>query len=137
MTDTGFDRADADDADDVGVEHGESWLSRNGWVLAAIWLVFLIFPLLSILGSDDIGESAKLGGTALMVIFVVVYVHGFRCQHRVEQDAGRPMTMMTGGGYDGRRHFAVLVAITVALCLVVGAAGLGVMSFLVAFAIFH
>ena len=34
---------------------GESWIGRNGWLLAAVWLVFLVAPLLSILGSDDIG----------------------------------------------------------------------------------
>src|SRR5690606_37758863 len=33
----------------------ESWFSRNGWMLAAMWLVFLVFPWLAIMADEDVG----------------------------------------------------------------------------------
>lgn len=114
----------------------ESWLSRNGWVLAAVWLVFLIFPLFSILGSDDIGRSAKIGGTVLMAAYAVVYIHGFQRQFLAglrSDEHGRPAR----AEYTGRGHIALLVALAVAVYVAVGAAGLGVVPFIVAFAVFH
>lgn len=120
---------------------GESWTSRYGWVLAATWLVFLIFPLLSILTSDRIGNGAKVASSVLYLAFAVVYVDGFRRQHRREQqdrtDPDRPGGPWTNGDTAGIVHFAVLVTLTVALYLVADTGSVGVVPFLIVFAAFQ
>ena len=35
-----------------GAATGESWIGRNGWLLAATWLVFLVFPWLAIVSDE-------------------------------------------------------------------------------------
>lgn len=57
--------------------HG--WIARHGWLMAAVWLVFLAFPVLTVV-SDDTGRPTKIAAIALMALFSVVYVDGFRRQ---------------------------------------------------------
>jgi two-component system sensor histidine kinase DesK len=115
----------------------ESWFTRNGWLLAALWLVFLVFPWLAIMADEDLGWAGKGAATALMVVFAVVYVDGFRRQHTHEQHDARPWQRIVEHEYTGRVHVTILISIGVILFAVVGPAGLGVMPFVVAFAIFH
>ena len=119
---------------------GESWISRFGWVLAATWLVFLVFPLLGILGADDRAVGAKIASTALIAAFGLVYLDGFRRQHQHRHqpeavaDCGE---RRTGRFPRGTGHFAVLVMIVVLLGLVAGVGSVGVVPFVVVFAVFH
>lgn len=49
---------------------------RYGWVLAAVWMVFLVYPLLALLRSTAVAGWIIAGWVGL-VAFVVVYVAGF------------------------------------------------------------
>lgn len=50
--------------------------ARFGWLMAVIWLVFLIYPVLALLRSEAPLAWVVVGWTAL-VVFVVLYVVGF------------------------------------------------------------
>ncbi|MDQ0644774.1 sensor histidine kinase [Microbacterium murale] len=57
------------------VDSGSPW-ERFGWVMAAVWLVFLIYPLMALLRSNAPQPWIVTGWIALGA-FVVVYVAGF------------------------------------------------------------
>ena len=118
-----------------------SWVSRNGWLLAGVWLVFLIFPLLGFLSSDDLGAGAKAASAGLVLAFAAVYLDGFRRQHQRQEQAltepGPSGGHWIGGDIAGVAHFAALVGVVVVLGLVVGVAAVGVLPFVVVFAVFH
>lgn len=47
---------------------------RSGrWVFGAVWLVFMIYPIIGVV-TADVGVAAKVGSLALIVVFVVVYL---------------------------------------------------------------
>lgn len=115
----------------------EGWFTRNGWLLAATWLVFLVFPWLTIVSDDELGSTRKTVATVLIVVFAVVYVDGFRRQFSHEQRDLRPWQGPVDHGYSGRAHVAILIVTGVFLVLAAGPVGLGVTTFVVAFAIFH
>jgi len=114
----------------------ESWLARNGWLLAATWLVFLVFPWFAIATDEDLASTTKVAATLLMVAFAAVYVDGFRRQFSGQLDDGsRPRVVERS--YTGRVHVAALLALGLTLFVVAGPAALGVMSFIVVFSVFH
>ncbi|MGB3377042.1 MAG: sensor histidine kinase [Microbacterium sp.] len=49
---------------------------RFGWIMAAIWLVFLTYPVLALLASDA-APGWVVTGWASLIAFVVIYVAGF------------------------------------------------------------
>src|SRR5690606_5639699 len=49
---------------------------RFGWIMAAIWLVFLTYPVLALLASDA-APGWVVTGWAALIAFVVIYVAGF------------------------------------------------------------
>lgn len=49
---------------------------RFGWVMAAIWLVFLAYPVLALIGSEA-EPGWIVTGWAALCVFVVIYVSGF------------------------------------------------------------
>ncbi|MDQ0613605.1 two-component system sensor histidine kinase DesK [Microbacterium sp. W4I4] len=59
-----------------GPSGAQSPWERFGWVMAAIWLVFLVYPVLALLRSDAAPGWIVTGWIAL-VVFVVIYVAGF------------------------------------------------------------
>ena len=98
---------------------------RFGWVMGAIWLVFLAFPIAAVVNSDRPGAFRALG-VVLIVGFAVVYVHGLRRSSRAER-----WSVVTGTLYVVT--LSTLMLITIVL---VGAEGIGMMPFVVAMAIF-
>jgi two-component system sensor histidine kinase DesK len=54
----------------------DSFWSRYGWLLAAVWVVFLIFPILTIAGST-LPVPAQVAGYGLIAAFGVIYLWGF------------------------------------------------------------
>lgn len=54
---------------------GSPW-ERYGWLMAAIWLVFLVYPLIELVRSDA-AQVWIVTGWAAFAAFVVVYVAGF------------------------------------------------------------
>lgn len=53
----------------------DPWL-RWGWLMSAIWLVFLAFPISDAVTSDR-SLALRLAAGLILVVFVVVYLHGF------------------------------------------------------------
>jgi two-component system sensor histidine kinase DesK len=98
---------------------------RFGWVMGAIWLVFLAFPITAVLNSDRPGAFRALG-VVLIVGFAAVYVHGLMRSSRAER-----WSVVAGSLYV--TTLSTLMLITVVL---VGAEGIGMMPFVAAMAIF-
>ena len=118
--------------------HG--WIARHGWLMAAVWLVFLAFPVLAVV-SDDTGRPTKIAAIALMALFSVVYVDGFRRQGERESqalsDTNRLSYDWVADGSSGAAHFAVMIALAVVTYAVAGHAALGMTPYVVALAVFH
>src|SRR5690625_4404779 len=49
---------------------------KFGWVMATVWLLFLAFPLLSVLQAD-LPWAARLLAAAAIVLFAAVYIAAF------------------------------------------------------------
>jgi len=54
---------------------GSPW-ERFGWVMAAIWLVFLSYPVVALVKSDA-AQSWIITGWISLCLFIVIYVFGF------------------------------------------------------------
>lgn len=54
---------------------GSPW-TRYGWVMAAVWLVFLVYPVMALLRSEA-AQPWIITGWAALTAFVLVYVAGF------------------------------------------------------------
>ena len=114
-----------------------SWFSRNMWLLSAIWLVFLIFPLLSVVVDDDLSGTERTIGVIGMAVFVAVYIHGFWRQNDHERRSLLPWSRVEEREYHGRIHAGLLIALNISMFAVVGPAVLGVTPFVVSFFVFH
>lgn len=95
---------------------------RWGWLMAGIWLIFLGFPLTSAAES----ESPVLG-SALIVLYAFIYMGGFYLLHR----------HCSSGSMRVGLAFVVGLALIVAVTgWVIGWGALGMMAFVVSFAMF-
>lgn len=99
---------------------GKDPWARFGWLMAVIWLVFLIYPVIALLRSAAPLEWVVVGWVAL-VAFVVLYVTGF-------------MHGMRGGGGLGRppstRQWLTFVALIACALISIPAEGGSALSFL-------
>lgn len=104
----------------------DSFWSRFGWLLAAVWVVFLIFPILSITESTQ-PMPAKVAGYGLVAAFAAVYLWGF---FTYSSELG-----VSASGH-GRAWvpFGALLAITAATLPILGADAISLGPFLVSFA---
>lgn len=116
--------ADLLDAADLGSNPWSTW----GWVIQSIWLVFLAFPLLALLGEPAPAWQLALGVLAI-VCFAVAYAAGCRHLDRLEK-ACRPMHRAGAAWLLG---LAALALVTVPL---IGVGATSFLPFLVAFAMF-
>lgn len=99
------------------------WLSEAIWrVVALAWLLYLLFPIASLLHSH-VGASARGGELALVVVFVAVYVY-------VMAGPG-PLALTPRVAWP---LTATLAAVATALCLLPGANWLGLYVFVSAVA---
>ena len=98
---------------------------RFGWIMGSIWLVFLGFPIAAIVTSDRSGALRALG-VVLIAGFAAIYVHGLVRAGRIEQ-----WSAVLGWLYVG-----ALSILTLAVFVLVGTEGVGMMPFVVAMAIF-
>lgn len=109
-----------------GAPNSDPW-ARFGWVMATIWLVFLAFPVLSIVNS---GASLLVQVLSIVAIaaFAAVYITAFlRLSHtETTQQATRV----------GVVHMALMVLLVAAVIPVLSAWVLGLVVFLVALAVF-
>ncbi|AZS39801.1 MULTISPECIES: sensor histidine kinase [Microbacterium] len=99
---------------------GKDPWARFGWLMAVVWLVFLVYPVIALLGSEA-PLAWVVGGWVALVTFVVLYVTGF-------------MHGMRGGGGLGRtpskRQWATFAALIVCALVSVPAEGGSALSFL-------
>ncbi len=100
---------------------------RYGWVMAAIWLIFLAYPVVAAATSDT-GWVWRVVGVALIVMYAVVYLHGFIRLPAACGDKERTAL--------GVRHLAVMLSLIALASLVIGWNALGMTPFIVSFAMF-
>lgn len=101
---------------------GDPW-ERFGWMMSVIWLVFLAFPISSALAKPPLPRAVGLTAT---VVFAVIYVYGFvQFPRRGTRMRIRTLTLVG------------LAAIGGVLATAIGVEALGLMPFIVAFAIFN
>lgn len=100
---------------------------RFGWIMGAIWLVFLLFPLAAAVTVDTTWAGHVFAVVAILG-FAAVYVYGFVRIGRTET-----WTQVHRLGW---RVLAVLVTLIGAAALVIGINALGMVTFVVAFAMF-
>ncbi|MGJ9411177.1 histidine kinase [Aeromicrobium sp. CF4.19] len=111
--------AEQGDADDP-------W-ERFGWIMGAIWLVFLAFPVVGSVEADT-AWGWRLVSIASIVAFAAVYVDSF-----IRLDSWDTWTDVHRFGW---RRLAALVLLCTAPALVIGVGALGMLPFLVAFSMF-
>lgn len=100
---------------------------RFGWVMGAIWLVFLAFPILSSLQADS-PWMWRIISVAAIVGFGAVYVAAFM---RLDaQDSWVDVNRLGG------RALVALLLLGSVPALVIGVGALGMLPFIVAFAMF-
>lgn len=61
---------------------------RWGWLLAAVWLVFLVFPIIDVIGTQR-PWPVRVGALATIAAFIAVYLHGFVIADRPEARSHR------------------------------------------------
>ena len=99
---------------------GKDPWARFGWLMAVIWLVFLVYPVIALVRSEA-SIAWVITGWVALVVFVVLYVTGF-------------MHGMRGGGGLGRppstRQWITFGALIVCVLISVPAEGGSALSFL-------
>lgn len=100
---------------------------RYGWLMGAIWLVFLLFPLTAIFTSDH-SVWGRVLGVVLILGFAAVYVHGFV---RFSSYDTWDEVVRVGIG-----HLAALTAIALSTIPLLGADVLSLVPYIVAMAMF-
>lgn len=96
------------------------------WILASIWLIFLMFPLLAALNAPELYQQVL--GAADVIAFGVVYWFG------------NARTMKQGIGIGNREawyYFAALMALMLLGFPILGLNALGMSTFVVAFVMFN
>lgn len=106
-----------------GTDPWERW----GWVMGAIWLVFLAFPLREV-DQVEAPAPAKVAAAAAIVLFAAVYLVGLRGMDRCANPA------------ESRRYSAralgILLLVAMVPVPVIGVEALGLVPFVVSFSMF-
>lgn len=111
--------------------HGPDPWSRWGWLLAAVWLVFLGFPAGAVVQATPDDPGFRAFHLGLIVAFGITYVLAFMCgQVGVYSGWTRGRRIQVYGG------FAVLLAIMAVLWLLIQVEVLGMSAFLASLAAF-
>jgi two-component system sensor histidine kinase DesK len=117
---------------DVDLDGGvpDPW-ARHGWLLAAVWLVFLGFPASAVIDQTVGQPVVRTLGLLLLIAFAAVYILAFsRSQIGLHGGWNRTRLVSVYGG------FATLVAIMALLWPIIGVEVLGVTAFLASLAAF-
>jgi two-component system, NarL family, sensor histidine kinase DesK len=109
-------------------DRGRDPWERYGWIIRAVWLVFLVFPVITLVSSDlswwQVGIGLVLVG-AFAAIFVLGAQHLERRERRCQPTAGL-----------GTAYVLALVACAVGSVPLIGAGALSFLPFLVSFGMF-
>lgn len=98
---------------------------RYGWLMAAIWLVFLGFPIHAALTADR-PVALRVVALLALIAFVAVYLHAL-----IRIPERHPTSERLG-----LLHLVAMVALTGVVCAVAGEEGLGTLPYVVALAMF-
>lgn len=116
-------------------------IREPGFWMANIWLIFLLFPLVSVLAADYLTTTRKVITITLLVLFAMVHGLGYRVLVQkergvsaVSQRAGWTRLIDPNGT---QLWFGLLVVILGIGLVVAGWAMFGAMPFIVSFAIFN
>ena len=117
-------------ADDLSAEVVDPW-ARHGWLLAAVWLVFLLFPANEVAQVTADRPLLRVVGWGLLVLFAAVYITAFiHSQMGVHGCWTRVRRWWAFGG------FAAMVACMGLLSLIIGLEVFGMSAFLASLAAF-
>lgn len=117
-------------ADDLSAEVVDPW-ARHGWLLAAVWLVFLLFPANEVAQVTADRPLLRAAGWGLLVLFAAVYITAFiHAQMGVHGCWTRVRRWWAFGG------FAAMVACMGLLSLIIGLEVFGMSAFLASLAAF-
>ena len=100
---------------------------RFGWLMGAIWLVFLVFPITALARSGD-PLVAKVLGIAAIVLFAALYIRGFV---RINSADTWQSVAATGA-----RHLVMMTVIVLALIPQLGIGVLAHLPYIVALSMF-
>jgi two-component system sensor histidine kinase DesK len=106
---------------------GRNPWERYGWVVRGVWLVFLVFPVLSLV-TEARPWWQTVVGLVLVVVFAVVYIIGSQGLERRPRGAATTRRATA--------YLVVMLACTVGTAPLIGAGSLGFLPFVVAFAMF-
>jgi two-component system sensor histidine kinase DesK len=112
------------DPTSVAAEPVEDPWDRFGWVMGAIWLVFLGFPVAAALTSGH-PVALRVLAVAMVVTFAAVYLHGFV---RIKALGEAPLQVWA--------HLVASAVLMVSTGVIVGADALGMAPFVAALAVF-
>lgn len=111
-----------------GLDEDQKFWDRRGWLVAGVWVIFLVFPVLDLL-VEDYSLPTRIIGLALIALFAAVYLQSYS---KFSSKIGQ-------GGTSARRahvNFLMLCAIIVLGIPVVGLTTMGLFPFITSFAIF-
>jgi two-component system sensor histidine kinase DesK len=100
---------------------------KFGWLMGAVWLVFLIFPTIELLTSDHAVVWRTLGVVGILT-FAAVHISGF-----IKINAAHSRRAVLRAGLT---HLAGMAVIAIALTPLIGVNTLGLLPYLVALAMF-
>lgn len=117
-------------ADDLSAQVVDPW-ARRGWMLAAVWLVFLLFPTSAVAEATDGRQLVRALGWGLILAFGVIYIIAFiHSQKGVHECWTRTSRAWAFGG------FVAMVGCMGALWPIIGAEVIGMSAFLAALCAF-
>lgn len=106
----------------------ERYWNRFGWWISGIWIIFLIYPILTLF-QEDFSPGTRVLGLVLLAIFAGVYLRGY----------GRFSSAVGEGGLNSPEvyfYFTVLVLIMFASIGILHAGALGLLPYLTSFSAF-
>lgn len=109
-------------------DEDQKFWDRRGWLVAGVWVLFLVFPVLDLL-LDDYPMATRVIGLALIAAFAAIYLQSYA---RFSWAIGR-------GGTSARRahvNFLLLCAIILIGMPVIGLTTMGMFPFITSFAAF-
>lgn len=110
------------------VDDGTAFWDKWGWLVAGVWIIFLIFPIMDLL-FEEYSLSTRIIGLILVVVFAAVYIRAYAEFSRVVGE---------GGTRHPRAHiyFAILWVIVLAGLPVIGLTVMGMFPFLTSYSAF-
>ncbi|WP_417234814.1 sensor histidine kinase [Arthrobacter sp.] len=104
----------------------DGW-ERHGWMLSAIWLVFLGYTIAALL-QDGLGAGQLVLGLALVILYAGVYLAGFIFGNRLDSEARWVKWNPVG--------LVLMLAIVAGMAAIIGLDALYMTPFLIAYACF-